>query len=596
VIQRCLHYALTQGIVGGSPEQAARALRRLDPVLARISQTRLRRLLSQARATTTVSDPRHVMRVATFLLHARVPQANYDSVDELRVEFADVFRVPRTPRYGPWLTGALAVVSLLSVLGLLVFRWLLEPFDPRETDAGKVLVLVPRFVAKASENASHRDIDRAYVEAKSERTLLSFGKRGADALRAVVEATDAVRRAKSLDRETQNHFINRVVDFDQALKAAHISYYLDGEIIGAGERMVPVLLSFYAEREATVEAEGRQIDVLYLWRLDSLNLRQPYVGYTRPYAPAAMVLLDQIEMDLVRDVLPALPPGQAMVLVDDETAVLDDGWVAELGARAAQIARTHYLRSRLLPDAHLARVAELLALRRKLFRKWRANVTNLGLAPPARLIPERDYASALALEVPAGELERWDAINKELLFPTNLAAFLRARDAYAQSIERHEVQHRLDYERGLIPVPAVLAARLGIQNTLDAPTDTLEGRARDELSAYLASIAQAPVSPLLDLLLLARFVFDGGMRGGPYSYAALAGYEGIGRELGIDVDDVLGKGVVTQARFANLVYAVCGHDPNRIRDAASRFYKAAYGQELATVRESGNVFHTPWRH
>jgi hypothetical protein len=310
-----------------------------------------------------------------------------------------------------------------------------------------------------------------------------------------------------------------------------------------------------------------------------------------------MVLLEQIEMDLVRDVLPALPKGQSMILVDDDTVSLDDeDWIDELGQRAAQIARKHYRRARLLDDPHLARVAELLALRRKLFGKWRSSLADFGLRTPERLIPEQDVASALALKVPSEELERWDALNRELLTPANLAAFLRARDAYARSIERHEVQHRLDYQRGLIPVPSVLAARLGVENILDAPTATLAGRARDELSAYIASIAQAPDSPLLDLLLLARFVFDRTMLGGPYSYAALAGYEGIARELGIDVGAVLGTGAVTRARFAQLVYAVCDRDPDRIREAAERFYLAAFDQPLAKVHESGTIYHTPWRH
>lgn len=574
-----------------------RALRRLDPMLARVASHRLRRLLVQARSTTTVGDAKHLMRVAMFLLHRRMPQADYDAVDELQIEFAGVFRATRAPRHGPWLTGALAVLSLLTVAGLLVFRWLLEPFDPRLTDAGRVLVAVPRFVAKAGDGYADPQLDRAWVEAKSERTRQAFGRRGAEALVGLIHATAGVRRAPTSDRDAQNHFINRVVDFDQALHAAHVNYYLDGEIIAAGQRMVPVLLSFYAEREARVEAEGRSIDVLYLWRLDSLNLRQPYVGYTRPYAPAAMVLLDQIEMDLVRDVLPALPKGQRMILVDDDTlAQNEEDWIDELGTRAAEIARKHYALAGLSRDPHLGRVAELLAMRRKLFGKWRSTLADFGMRAPERLIPERDFASALALRVPSEELERWDAIDAELLTPANLSAFLRARDAYARSIERHEVQHRLDYQRGLIPVPALLAARLGVENTLDAPTETLAGRARDELSAYVASIAQASDSPLLDLLLLARFVFDRTMLGGPYSYAALAGYEGIGRELGIDVSSVLGSGTVTRPRFAALVYAVCAQDPRRIRDAAARFYASAFGQELATVREAGTVYYTPWRH
>jgi hypothetical protein len=193
-------------------------------------------------------------------------------------------------------------------------------------------------------------------------------------------------------------------------------------------------------------------------------------------------------------------------------------------------------------------------------------------------------------------LREWEQIHDELLEADVYEAFLRLRNRYLRSVERHEVQHRLDYQRGLIPVPEILASRLGVENPLDAPQGTLPARARDELSAYLASAVRAEDSPLLELLLLARYLFDRGALGGPYSYAALAAYEGIARELGIDVEALVGHGTLTRGRFVPLFRAVVERDPTELRRAASRVYAAAYGQDVPATRVALATSNREWRH
>src|SRR5690606_8546096 len=89
------------------------------------------------------------------------------------------------------------------------------------------------------------------------------------------------------------------------------------------------------------------------------------------------------------------------------------------------------------------RLGALLAKRRALLQKW---TRSLGLQSgvltlPRRLIPEGDYSSALHLRVPTRELIEWDNLHGDLLTRSMLEDFEEVREAYARSVERHEVQH-----------------------------------------------------------------------------------------------------------------------------------------------------------
>ena len=146
----------------------------------------------------------------------------------------------------------------------------------------------------------------------------------------------------------------------------------------------------------------------------------------------------------------------------------------------------------------------------------------------------------------------------------------------------NEVQHRLDYARGLIPVPAFLCGVLGLENPLDAAYGTLAARSRDEASAYLAEVARTGDSPLLDVVILAHFMLDRRQLGSPYSYAALEVYAALGKALGINVEALLGRSI-SRERFARLAEAVWEHSPAELRDAAQRAYAADFGAPLPEV-------------
>ena len=122
-------------------------------------------------------------------------------------------------------------------------------------------------------------------------------------------------------------------------------------------------------------------------------------------------------------------------------------------------------------------------------------------------------------------------MHAELLETEPLATFEAFRDDYALDVERHELQHRIDFQRELIPLPADLAELLDIDNPLGIDARSLEARARDEMSAILAALIEARGSPVLGLVLTTRYPTNENHLGGPYSYAAFAAFKGIAGEL-----------------------------------------------------------------
>jgi hypothetical protein len=600
MIDRALLAALDEAARAGNPEQASSALRGVDPIVRVLARGRLKQVLARARLSTQSEDPVHLARVAFLIAAVGVPGAGFDDVAAIEAEYEQARTRVRAPRRGPWLTLSVLLVAVLAVAAAIVVPIWLRPYDPRREVVGAALSRdLPGFVVALSRRAGPSpDLDRARSGASSPRVRQALGPEAARSLDELLAATETLGTAPRVERSMVDRFHAAASGFDKALAARGLPYFVDTDVLPRGPALSPVLLTFYVEREATVASSDTRVRVVQLWRLDSLNLVQGYLGYTRPSTPAALVLLDQIESDLVQYVLPALPDGEPMSLVDRETELSGEEWVAPLEKWGGELLRKHYAA---VPEAQVAdarRVGEILARRRALIEKWQRDLAGLGhvLRVPERLVPEADYAEELSLRVPRAELGEWDGLHAELTSDKVLSAFVAFRRGYAKSVERHEVQHRLDYARGLIPVPPTLCEVLGKDDPLDAPEGSLAARSRDELSAYLASVVTAEHTPLLELLLLSRHLFDRGALGGVYWYAALSAFRAIGRELGVDVEGVLGKGPVSRARSAELVRKVLAAPPEELRRAAASVYEKAYAQKVPDVRRLDEKESRPWRH
>jgi len=407
-------------------------------------------------------------------------------------------------------------------------------------------------------------------------------------LETLLKSAERVSRAAD-DQSAVDAFVRGVQDFDDFLQRRDLPFFVDATVVG---RTHPVLMSSYIEREVELDGGGRRVRALHLWRLDTLRVQMPVLGYTRPRTPVALVLLDQIETDLVRWVLPALPAGETMDVVDEETEFKGEAWVKDAAASAASILRRHYGTL----DPKMARVGALLARRRALVRKWRASLSGQGLALviPDRLVPEQDYAKELEIRITRENLREWDALHDELLSADLLAAFARFRDAYTLTIERHEVQHRLDYQKGFSPLPEVLARLQGVDNRLDLPEGSTAASARAELSSYLAQLAEGG-APLLDLVLMSRLALNRLSLMSPHSYAAVGALLSVGREFGIDPEAYLSRGI-RRRDVAELLTRIGARSAPEISQAATKAYVQCFGEPLVRVTRRGVREREHWRH
>ena len=590
-----LSAALEEGARQGTWVSASSALAPLDPLVRLVARRRMQRLLERARRETTNDDPAHVLRVAALLAVKNAPQAALD--DSAAVEAELALLGPRTiPKRLPWWTlGTLAALALVAA-GVVVLRGVLAPFDARETPLGRVLGEgLTEFVVARGSGASALGAARAHVTGPSARKAV--GDDGVARLERVLDSAARLSNTPSDSDATaeRDGFLAAADGLDRFLEDKKLPYFVDAEVTRGTSGWRPVLMSSYVEREVDLVLGGRHVRALHLWRLDRLAIRLGALGYTRPRTPAALVLLDQVETDLVRWVLPALPEGEAMELVDEETALRPEPWVTDVERRAAGVLRRHY--APLRSDPAVDRVGRLLARRRALVKKWQASLSGQGLSfhVPERLVPEGNYAKELEIRIARANLREWEEIHEDLLSSETLAGFARIRDRYTLSIERHEAQHRYDFSRGFIPLPDLVARMVGVENPLDAPEGGYAASVRNEYSAYLAELGTGPDSPLLDFVLMTRLALSRVTLGTAHARAAVACLLAVGRELGIDPEPYLERGM-RRRDIADFFLALVSHPPERIRSGAVAAYARSFGVPLPAVTSRTVHDNRAWRH
>lgn len=491
----------------------------------------------------------------------------------------------------PRVTVGIAIAIASLVFGVVAWRRAHRPFDPLATPYGAVLgqKLTDYVVAHGEDRAAiHRELT-------SDATKKAIGPELTNALGALLDRGEALGSAPLGDKATTtaavDGFLVAASGVEDALRASNLPVFIDVDVLHGRDRVQPLLLSYYVEREASFDAGGTLIRTQHLWRLDRLRVSLPFLGYTRPRTSSALVLLDTIETDLVTGIIPALKPGEHFSIVQ-ETNGEPPAWATALETLAGEKTRAELAAE--VNDPRFARLATLLAERRKLVRKWAVTLPQLGLTlrVPERYVPEAKYEDELAHRVPRADLDEWRELHDELMTSAMLDAFVAMRRRVVGAIERHEVQHRIDYASGLLAVPPDVAQLLGVENPLGVAATSMPGRVRDELSAYLAQIGTAG-TPLLDLVLLSRALFRDSVD--PYTYAAWAALLGIGRELGVDTPGIIGGGRVRPEHFARALTLVLAKSPAEIGAAALRLRRAAYGTDLPEVRLLNAIDHATWR-
>jgi hypothetical protein len=590
--------ALSKGAAHGSWVAARQALAPLEPLTRLVALRRLRRLLRRAQELTLSADPSHELRVAALLAIKKRPESDVNDEVAIAAEL-EALGLGAVPQQKPWPTlGAVAAVALLVGVGF-ALEGIFAPFDPQRTPAGEALGEgIASYVVALGRPPERRAgaLASARAKALNAQARAELGDGAFARLEQLLAGAERVANARgeaTLNADRDAFFV-AANDFGAELQKQRLPYFVDAEVLLQQDGALPLLLVSYTEREVELRFGERRVRALYLWRLDRLRVNWPALGYTRPRTPAALILLDQLEHDLVGYVLPALPEKESVELVDEQTRLRQEPLVAEIETRAAELLRRHY--GKLLQDPDTIEVARLLARRRALLAKFQQNLSGQGrtLVPPRRLVPEYDYAEDLARRISRQNLREWDSLHETLLSPRLLESFEELRDRYALSVERHEAQHRLDFMQGFAPVPERLASSVGLENRLDAPEGSLGAGARHELSAYLAELADGPDSPLLALVLMSRIVLNRGTLGGPHSYAVAALLISLAEELGIDVSRLERR--VEREALGRLMLAIGARPEQEIRRAADRCYAELFGAPLPKGEERQVSEHAKWRH
>ncbi|MFT3769570.1 MAG: hypothetical protein QM820_29390 [Minicystis sp.] len=619
----------------GDLDAACADLRRVDPILRAAARRRVR--AAHADALLAVRDKqadggRHVLRLAYLFLAGVLPEdADRDDVDAVAVAF-DTARAlhPAPGRF--WWASALLVLALAGAGAGAAFaiarldgpttaaaRLAARPGPPARgafatggvpaklpgdaviqrvfsRDLPDFLIALDRLSQARSGGAQPADLaalDKDLAAARDKAlgpdvapALGDGATRALDGLMAAARAA-AEAPAGSAGDKADEALAEATSLLDDELAATGAGYFVDGDVIhdGNGKRRLPIAYAFAVEQVNLFAAGGEGVRALRLRRIDRLNWSHTLLGFTRPHLRAALVLLDQLEEQVLTLIAPGLAPGASVRLFDPEATAVPAEERAAVEARAGELARAEYGALPGLDAAAAARLGETLGRRRALVEalEKRADARGLALVVPGKLRFPEGFARSLAGLATEAEIAELGAIDQALGGDVEQRVFLSLRDALAASVERHEVQHRLDARRDEV-MPRALAERVGpLRQNGHERRHAVTARA--ELSAYLSELGRDTRTGRVGLGAVARFLFDRRLHGTPECYAALVILEGLAEGLGVPQKGPLVTGSTVDRRAAGRLYlALAAAPPERLREAAQRLWEQLFAAPLPDLR------------
>lgn len=628
--------------VGGDIDAANDALARHDPLRRRSARRLVRDAYVDALISTQLKKGdeanRHVMRLAYLILAGAPPDAAItDDLAAVSAAYADARRGRRDGISRVWWATALLVLVLAGVVsgaGFSAYR----VFYPRRYDAADRDAPPPRgaFAGGGKPSIASPAVSRALGEdlpeflvaldqwsrARREGAIpsrLTGLEASVDAARARLLDPDvraalgpgasgrleellAAARAASLGEggppgspPKPGHSVNEPMmsatgAFDDELAAAGLGYFVDGDVITdlrTGHRLV-IIYAFTVESVSLFRSGGATVRALDLRRLDHLNWSQSLLGFTRPHLREALVLLDQVDEQLVTYVLPGLGNGARIALFDPDDTSVAPATRDAVETRAGELVRAEYGSAPGLDAGRAERLGRLLTRRRELFEGFdkRVSARGLTLRTPGLLRLDKDYDTALAGAVPQGELDELRSLDDEVGEKPFLDTYARLRDVLVDSVERHEVQHRLDYARPApLPMPGPLAALVGPAG--EGESHRFASQTRAELSAYLGELSRDERTTKVNLTMLSRFLFGKQMQGMAESYSAVVIFEGLAGELGIpSPTGLVTRGNILRERAATLYLALTTTPPEALRSAAARLWEKLFEGPLPELRRA----------
>jgi hypothetical protein len=424
------------------------------------------------------------------------------------------------------------------------------------------------------------------------------GALGPAAEQRLAELLQRARAAAAADPKlheaTGDAFMDATGAFDDELAAQGLGYFVDTDVLleqSTGKRIV-LFYGYAVENVGIFESGKSKVRALELRRIDRLNWSPTLIGFTRPNLREALVVLDQLDDELLTFLVPALGEGGVVPLFDEDTAErspeVSRDLMRRVEVRAGELVREEVGAADRLDAATGKEMGRLLRRRRELIHGWRDRLKPRGvtLTAPKTLRIEGSFLAQLKSYVPPEEIEELERVDKELGGPAVANAFDRIRALLSASVERHEVQHRLDFARAdPLPMPPRLEAMVG--PVFHAGKERRAAvRARAELSAYVAELARDDRTTRVNLTLVTRFLFSRRMQGTAPSYAAIVILEGLGEELSIPVKGhlVVG-GNIDRDAASELWLSLVSRPAVDLQRAAGRLWAKLFGSPLAELRK-----------
>lgn len=579
------------------------------PLRGLVRATVQRAVATASHETNVASDEAHVHRLA-YLTAVGLPLESPDDVEATRVAFEEARRAHASKervglRTMAWPALALASVGVASWLALRdPYAGLVDDAGPETVEAyargGRPLAgsastralfegTLPRFVIALDHDRLEREqgarttrsatliqaAEELIVEARA-----ALGPELARQLATVVELSMALVGAVDVgvDVAFAQHAA-ALAALAEGLEAAGLGYFVDAEVLRA-ERGVPrVLMSTFTVEHVRVYRAGaasgatRTVRALRLRRLDHLAFERTVLGYTRRATRDAIVLDGPIEEHLVTEVFPALVEGAPFAL--------DPSHVASPALQTAEARVGVALRGevgRVLGDERGAAVGALFVRRSELVDGLARELAGrVRFARPDTYALDLEGYAAIEAQIPRATWHELESVEDALREREHQAPFAIVRGLVRDSVERHEAQHRLDFDEGLVDqAPAPIESLLGPVH-LGPYDDPLAARATAELSAYLAQLARSPLART-ELALLVRHLYA--QLASPESYVALVIVEALADALGEPHAPLWRMRGVDRDELSRLLTALVAHDTDAVATAARTAWTRLFGRPL----------------
>ncbi len=401
-------------------------------------------------------------------------------------------------------------------------------------------------------------------------------------LEALLDAclVTAISDGEELDAAADD-VMKRTLSLNDALATAGLGFFVDTEVLSHGNGTSVLLFSFEVHRVVLYRSQGHDVRTLRIRRLDNLNWTYSLLGFTAPQRRDAVVLDNKVDEHL----LELLPIISQDTRIDPFDLVLKDTyapWYTETRNRASAVVAEELGKAG--PD--VTELGALIAERQKIYREWNVRLESrrASIAVPKRLEVTWDYRQQMEGLATHAAMDRLDSIQKKLGAKKMQQAFALAQDHLAQSVERHETQHRLDLAKlYTLPMPEELAHYVGELPEGYRGEGGLASSALAETSAYLSELARDPLTPRTNLTLLARYLLSRRAWGMGESYAALVIFGGLADELGLDHAPLVSGRSINRTVVAALYMALTELDSDTLQDASMTLWARLFKTDLPVL-------------